>query len=175
MARWGRCFPVGCWSPMDNTWVSSGIRSMPQNCVPHSALHSGLPQTCSALDNSCNFRNATMALICGHTDLVGSVPKGRWRLSWTNRRYRRNVGWLVRTKLKTPMKWMEASRFTSSKESAPYTMCWESDVHCAVYWWVNIVPRLTYKADGKRCLLLHVPAAAPSSSAQEKTTTPGGI
>ena len=34
--------------------------------------------------------------------------------------------------------------------------------------------RCTSKADGIRCLLLHIPAAPPSSSAQEKTTTLGG-
>ena len=32
----------------------------------------------------------------------------------------------------------------------------------------------TSKTDGKRCQLLHVPAAPPSSSAQEKTTTLDG-
>ena len=53
-------------------------------------------------------------------------------------------------------------------------MCCEGDVHCGVWhWWGNTAPRCTSKADGKRCLLLHVPAAPPSSSAQEKTTTPG--
>ena len=51
-------------------------------------------------------------------------------------------------------------------------MCCEDDVHCGVwYWWGIIASRCTAKADGKRCLLMHVPAAPPSSSAQEKTTS----
>ena len=55
--------------------------------------------------------------------------------------------------------------FSSYKESVPYTMCCQSDVHCGVWqWWGNTARRYT-KADGKRCLLLHVPAAPPSSSA----------
>ena len=70
---------------------------------------------------------------------------------------------------------MEASRFSSSKESAPYTKCSEGDIHCGVWhWWSNTAPRCISNADGKRCLLLHVPAAPPSFSAQEKTTTLGG-
>ena len=65
--------------------------------------------------------------------------------------------------------------YSSSKESATYTMCCEGNVHCGVWHWRgNIAPRCTSKADCKLCLLLHVPAAPPSSSAQEKTTTLGG-
>ena len=70
------------------------------------------------------------------------------------------------------MKWTEAYRFSSSKENAHYTKCCESDVHCDVWqWWCNTAPLCTSKAVGKRCLLLHISAAPPSSSAQEKTTT----
>ena len=84
-----------------------------------------------------------MAPLCSRTALVGPVPKGRWRLSW-------NV--LV-------------------KESAPYTMCCDDNVHCDVWhWWSITAPRFTTKADGKCSLLLHVPAAPASSSAQEETT-----
>ena len=148
---------------------------MSQNSAPHSARHSGLPQTCRALNTPWNFRCATLSLLRSRKGLVGPVPKGRWRLAWTNRRYGRNLGSLIRTKLETPIKWMEASRFFSSKVSAPYTMCCEGDVHCNVcHWWVITAPRCTSKADGKCCLLLRVPAAPPSSCAQEKTTTPGG-
>ena len=93
------CFPVGCWSPIDCAWVSSGSLSMPQNCAQHSARHSGLPQTFRALDTPRNFRGATMGILCNRTGLVGRVPKGSWRLSWTNRRYGRNLGSLIRTKL----------------------------------------------------------------------------
>ena len=50
-------------------------------------------------------------------------------------------------------------------------MCCEGDVHCGVWHWWGNTPRCTYKADGERWLLLNVPAAPPSSSAQEKTTT----
>ena len=85
------CFPVGCWSPIDCVWVSSESRSMSQNCTPHSARHSGLPQTCSALDNLCYVWGATMAPLCSRTGLNGPVPKGRWWLSWTNYRYGRNL------------------------------------------------------------------------------------
>ena len=38
----------------------------------------------------------------------------------------------------------------------------------------NTAPLCTSNADGKRFLLLHVPATPPSFSAQEKTTTLGG-
>ena len=112
-----------------------------------------------------------MALLCSCTDIFGPVSKGRRRHSSTNHRYGRNLSSLIRTKLETPVKWMEASRFSSSKESVPYTTCCECDVHCDVwYWWDNrpTAPRCTSKADGKRRLLLHVAAAPPSSSAQEK-------
>ena len=78
------CFPVECWSPMDFAWISRGSRSMPQNCAPHSARHSGLPETCSALNIPCNFRGAITALLCSRTGLVRPVPKERWWLSWTN-------------------------------------------------------------------------------------------
>ena len=51
----------------------------------------------------------------------------------------------------------------------PYTMCCEDDVHCGVWHcWVNTAPCCTSKADCKRYLLLHIPAAPLLSSAQEK-------
>ena len=83
----------------------------------------------------------------------------------------RKLGSLIRTKLKTPIKWMEASRFSSSKESAPYTMCCEGDVW---NWIGKTGPRCTSMADGKCCLLQQGHAALPSDSAQEKKTTLGG-
>ena len=80
-------------------------------------------------------------------------------------------GLALRTQLETPIKWMEAYRFSSSKQSVPYSMCYEGDVHCGVWhWWGNNVPRCTSRAD---CLILHIPAAQSSSSAKEKTTTLG--
>ena len=88
--------------------------------------------------------------------------------------YGQNLGSLMWTKLEMPIKWMELSRFSSSKESVPYTMCCEGDVHCGVWHWRgNTAPCCTSNADGKCCLLLHVPAAPPSSSAQEKMMTIG--
>ena len=84
-----------------------------------------------------NFRDATMAPLCSRTGLVGSVPKGRWRLSWTNRSYERNLGSLIQIRLETPVKWMETSLFSSSKGSTSYILC-EDDVHCGVWlWWGN--------------------------------------
>ena len=59
---------------------------MSQNYAPRSAWHFGLPRTCSALDTLWNFRGETMAPLCGHTGLIGPVPKGSWRLSWMNPR-----------------------------------------------------------------------------------------
>ena len=51
----------------------------------------------------------------------------------------------------------------------------EGDVHCGVWhWWGNTAPRCTSKPDGKHCLQLHVPAAPPSSSSQEKIPPLGG-
>ena len=45
---------------MVSVWVSSGSRNMSQNCVPHSALYSGLPQTCMALNTTWNLRGAAL-------------------------------------------------------------------------------------------------------------------
>ena len=116
-----------------------------------------------------------MALLCSHTGLIGPVQEGRWQLSWTSHHYGWNLGTLLWTELEMPIKWMEASQFSSSKESVPYTMCCEGDIHCDIWhWWGNTAPCYTSKADGKCCLLLRVPAAPSSSSAQEKTTTLGG-
>ena len=113
-----------------------------------------------------------MAPLCSRTGLVGPLPKGRWRLSWRNRRHGRNFGSLIRNTFETSIKWMEAPRVSSSKKSESYAMFLEGDVHCGVWhWWGNTAPCCTSKADGKRCLLLHVPAAPLSSSAQDKTTT----
>ena len=72
---------------------------------------------------------------------------------------------------------MKVSQFSSSKGSSLYTTCCEGDVHCGIlwYWWGNTTPCCTSMADGKYCLLLYVPAAPPSSSAQEKMTTLGSI
>ena len=77
-----------------------------------------------------NFQGATMAPLCSRTGLVGPIPKGRWWLSCTNHRYERNLGSLIWTKLEMSIKWMVASQFSFSKESAPYTMCCKGDVHC---------------------------------------------
>ena len=143
------------------------LYNMSENCAAHSARHSDLPQTCSALNTPWNFRGVTMPPLCSRTGLVGPVPKGRW-FSWRNRRYGRNLGSLIRTKLEMPIKWMEASRFSSFKDCAPYTMCCQGDVHCGVCHWWDIS-----KADGIRSILLHFPAAPPSPSAQEKTTLDG--
>ena len=105
--------------------LAPGIRRISQNCVLHSTCrrHSGLPQTCSSLDTPWT----TMALICSRTGLTEPVSKGRWGISWTNRRYGRNLCSLIRTNLETPIKWMEASLFSSS-----YTMCCEDDVQCGL-------------------------------------------
>ena len=85
---------------MEYAWVSSRSRSISQNWAPHSALHSGLPQTYSAFDTPWNFRSTTMASLCSHTGHVEPVPKGRWRFSWTNRRYGGNLGSLIEPNLK---------------------------------------------------------------------------
>ena len=74
---------------------------MSQNCVLHSAWHSVLPKICSALDTPRNFRRATMAPLNSRKGLDGPKPKGRWRLSWTKRRYGWNLGSLIWTKLET--------------------------------------------------------------------------
>ena len=65
-----------------------------------------------------------------------------------------------------------ASRFSSSKESAPYTMFCEGDVHSGVlHWWGNTLLRRTSKEDDERCLLLYAHAALPLFSAQEKSVS----
>ena len=99
-----------------------------------------------------------MALLCSRTGLVGLVQReGDDFLG-------QNLGSLIWTQLETPIKWMEVFRFSSSNESV---------VHCGIWqWWGNTAPCCHMsKADGKHCLVLHVPAAAPSSGAQEKMMT----
>ena len=78
------CFHVGCWSQMDYAWISSGIRSMSQNCTPYSARHFALPQTCSTLNTPWNFRGATMAPLSSRTGTKGTVKifLDEWSL-WT--------------------------------------------------------------------------------------------
>ena len=100
-----------------------GVRH--KKSAPHSARHSGLPQTCSALDTTWKFWGATMAPLCNGKVLVGPVSKGRWLLSWANCRCGRNLGSLIRTRLESPIKAMEVSRFSSSEESTPCTVCSE--------------------------------------------------
>ena len=110
-----------------------------------------------------------MAPLYSHTDLVGPLLKWRSRLSRTNRRYELKLVSHTRTKLEKPIKWMEASSFSSSKERSPYTMSSEGDVHYGVWhWWDNTTPRYTYKAEGKYCLLVHIPVPPLSSCVQEK-------
>ena len=117
---------------MDFAWVTRGSLSMSQNCAPHSARHYGLPQSCSALNTPWNFRGAAMAPLCSRTGLVGPEPKGRWRLSWTNRRCGRNLGSLIRTKLETPIKWMEGSTaiLLVQRKCPYYNMVWR----CCSLW-----------------------------------------
>ena len=154
-----------CW-----LLIADGLRVSWQRkseYVTDCAPHSGLEETCSVLVTPWNFWGATMPPLCSRTGLVGPVSKGRWRLSWTNRLCGRNLSSLIRTKLQTPIKWMEKSRFSSSKESKPYTMCCEGVVHCGVWhWWFNTAPRCISKADDKRCLLLQ----PRLSRVQEKTS-----
>ena len=91
-----------------------------------------------------------MAPLCSHISLVEPVPKGRWWLSWMNRRYERNLGSFIQTKHETPIKWMEASQFSSCKESVPYTMCCVGNVHCGIWhWWDSTAPHCTSKTDSK--------------------------
>ena len=124
---------------MDCAWAGSGSRSM-SITVLHILGYRKLP---------------TMAPACIRTGLVRTVPKGDDFLG--------RIVAMTQTKFETSIKWMPASRFSSSKESAPYTMCCEGDVHCYVWhWWGNTAPGATSKTDGKRCLLLHVPAVPTS-------------
>ena len=124
----------------DRRWaareLAAEVSSMSQNCVPHSARHSGLPQNCSMLDTPWNFRGTTMGPLYSHTGLVGPVPKGKWRHSWTNHRYGRNLCSLIRTKQETPNKRMKESRLSSSKESSPYTKYCKGDDY-GVWHWLN--------------------------------------
>ena len=100
--------------------------------APHSARYSGLPQTCSTLDIPRNFWNETIASLCSRTSPVGPVSKRRSWFSWANHCYGWNLGSLIWTKLEMPIRWMETSWFSSSKENVPYTMCCDGDVHCGV-------------------------------------------
>ena len=60
------------------------------------------------------------------------------------------------------------------KKCALYNVLWSWCSFLRMILMGNTAPRCTYKADSKRCLLLHVPAVAPSSSAQDTTTILGG-
>ena len=145
LASW---FPDGCIWPMDCAWVNSGILSMSQNCAPHSARHSGLPQTCSPLDTQLNFRGVTMAPLCSRTGLVGPLPKGRWRLPWTYRRYGKNLVSLIRTKLKTPIKKIGSIPvLLFQRECSIHNVLWRWCSLWRMTLWGNTVPRCTSKAD----------------------------
>ena len=48
------CFSVWWWWPIVCALVSSGNQGMSENCAPYLARHSGLLQTCSALDKPWN-------------------------------------------------------------------------------------------------------------------------
>ena len=160
------CFPVGCWSPMDCTWVSSGSLIMSQNCASNSARHSRLPQTFRELDTP-RYNNGT--------------AKKSHRLCWSG----------TKGKVTT---FLDESSLWSKPGVAHTNQTWNANqinanfpvliqrmrpTQCAVKVMFIVAydingPRCTSKANGKRCLLLHVPAGSPSSSAQGKTTTLGG-
>ena len=140
------CFPVGCWSLMDCTLLSSSSRNMSQSVlhILHDILSTANLQR---IGYALKFTRCNNVITMQSQGRFGSVPKERWLLFWTNSHYERNQGSLIRTKLETPIKWMEESRFSSSKESAPYTMRFEDDVHCGVWqWWGNIALRCIFKA-----------------------------
>ena len=109
----------------------SGSRSISQNCAQHSARHSGLPQTSSALDIPWSFRGAIMAPLCSPTGLVGPVPKGKWQLSW------KKPGLAHRNQTWNANQMNGSIWFSSSNESASYKMCCKDDVHCGLWHWLN--------------------------------------
>ena len=160
------CFPVGCWSPMDCTWVSN--ESWSRLC------HKMCSTFCTTLWVTENLKCVGYPMKFPEWNYGSTVQsqrpcwtctKGKVTIFWKNRHYGLNLGSLIWTKLEMPIKWMEAFRFSSYKESAPYTMCCEGDVHCGIrHWCDNTAPCCTSKTDCKRCLLLHVPAAPTSSS-----------
>ena len=109
-----------------------------------------------------------MTQLCSITGLVGPVSEGKWRISWTTRRYGRNLARSYEPNLKHQLnEWKHPGAPRPKK--VRHTQCAVEVMSIVAY-----APRCTSKADVKRCLLLHVPAAPPSSSAQEKTTILGG-
>ena len=144
------CFSVGYWSPMDCTWVSSLSLRMSQNCAPHSAQHSGLPQTCSILDTPMKFPTTMQSHRPCWTGTKGKVtPFLDKSLLWTKSGLAHtNQTWNTYQNGNIPV-----------QRKCTYTIWCEGDFHCGIWhWWDNTAPRSTSKAD-KRCLLLDVPAA----------------
>ena len=137
------CFPGGCRLPMVCTWVNSGSLNVSQKCAPHSQTF------CITANLQCiriphEISKVQQWYCC--TVAQALLAKGRQLRSWKNCHHGCNLGSLIWTKLETLIKWIEASRFSSSKESASYTMCCEVDVHCGVWhWWSNTALRCTSK------------------------------
>ena len=153
---------------MDCVWVSRGSRSMSQNCPPHSARHSRLRQTCSAFGYPMKFSR------CKNGTAI------QWhRPCWTGTKGKvttfldESSLWTKLGLARTNQTWNGSTTvILFQRKCAVYNVLWRG---CSLLrWWENTAPRCTSKANGKRCLLLHVPAAPLSSSAQEKTTILGG-
>ena len=74
-----------------------------------------------------NFWGATVAPLCSCTNPFGPVPKGRWWLSWTT------PGLAHMNQIWNANQMNGSIRFSSFKQSAPYSMCCEGDVHCGIW------------------------------------------
>ena len=84
------------------------------------------------------LHNAELHALYSSPNIIRNLKSRRLRwaghlvcMELTRNAYR-NPGSLIRTKFETPIKWMEVSRFSSSKEIAPCTVCCEGDVHCGI-------------------------------------------
>jgi hypothetical protein len=115
------CFFADCRSSMGCRGVSRWGRRMSQNCAPHSAEHSWIPQNLSVLNTPYNVRGARIGTLCSYTGLVATAPEGRWWLPWKEHHSEWNLSSLIRTTVEVTIKWMEASWLSSSEESAAYT------------------------------------------------------
>ena len=158
------CFLVGCWSPMDCPWISS--ESQCHKTVLH-ILHDIL-----------GYRKLVARWIPHEISEVLQWHSYAVAQALLDRYQREGDDFLRRIVAKDEI-WAHSYKpnlkCQSNEWKHPYAMFCENNVHCGIWhWWSNTAPCCTSKAGSKHYLILHVPAVAPSSSAQDTTTILGG-
>ena len=155
--------------------LAAEVKSMSQNCATHCVRYSGLPQTCSALGT-----REISKVQKWHHYAVTQVLLDRYQREGDD-----FLGWIV-TMEEIWVRSYEPNLKCQSNEWKHPGSPHPNKVHptqCAVKVMfivafdidgVILQQCCTYKADGKPCLLLHIPAAPPSFNNQEKMMALGG-